>query len=237
MSSLGELREQVYEANMELARRNLVIYTFGNASGILRGEDLVAIKPSGVPYEQLRPAHLVIVKLDGTPVEGKMRPSSDLPTHLVLYRAFAHIGGVAHTHSMYATSWAQAGREIPCLGTTHADYFHGPIPITEPMQACDIADDYERNTGDAIVRRFAKLNAERFPAVLVNGHAPFCWGGTAEEAAQMAVIVEEIARMAYHTVTLNAGAEPISSALHDKHFLRKHGPDRYYGQPREEPKR
>jgi L-ribulose-5-phosphate 4-epimerase len=237
MSSLGELREQVYEANMELARRNLVIYTFGNASGILRGDDLVAIKPSGVPYEDLRPTDLVIVKLDGTRVEGKMRPSSDLPTHLVLYRAFAHIGGVAHTHSMFATSWAQAGREIPCLGTTHADYFHGPIPVTETMEACDIADDYERNTGDAIVRRFAKLNAERFPAVLVNGHAPFCWGQTAEKAAHMAVIVEEIARLAYHTVTLNAAAEPISRALHDKHFLRKHGPDRYYGQPQEEPRR
>lgn len=231
MNSLGELREQVYEANMELDRRKLVIYTFGNASGILRGEDLVAIKPSGVPYEKLRPTDLVIVKLDGTRVEGAMRPSSDLATHLVLYRAFPWIGGVVHTHSMYATAWAQAGREIPCLGTTHADYFHGPIPVTDPMAACDIAGEYEHNTGEAIVRRFAELSPEHFPAVLVNGHAPFCWGKNAEEAAQMAAIVEEIARMAYHTVTLNAAVEPISSALHDKHFLRKHGPNRYYGQP------
>jgi len=231
MDSLSELRQQVYEANMELHRRGLVIYTFGNASGILRGEDLVAIKPSGVPYDALRPADLVVVKLDGTRVEGNMRPSSDLATHLVLYRAFPHIGGVAHTHSMYATAWAQAGREIPCLGTTHADYFHGPIPVTVPMPPGEIAGEYEHNTGGAIVRRFAKLNPEHFPAVLVSGHAPFCWGPNAEEAAQVAVIVEEIARMAYHTVTLNAAVEPISSALHDKHFLRKHGPNRYYGQP------
>lgn len=231
MSNLKEFREQVYEANMELARQKLVIYTFGNASGILRGEDLVAIKPSGVPYEQLRPDDLVVVKLDGTRVEGSMRPSSDLPTHLVLYRAFAKIGGVVHTHSMYATAWAQAGREIPCLGTTHADYFHGAVPITDQMQACDIQGDYEHNTGEVIVRRFAKLDPQRFPAVLVAGHAPFCWGATAEDAAHTAVILEEIARMAYHTMTLNAAAEPISSALHDKHFLRKHGPNRYYGQP------
>src|SRR5579884_4496190 len=147
MNTLDELREQVYEANMEVARRGLVLYTFGNASGILRGEDLVAIKPSGVPYEKLRPADLVIVKLDGTRVEGSMRPSSDLPTHLVLYRAFQHIGGVTHTHSMYATAWAQACREIPCLGTTHADYFRGPVPVTEAMTAEEIENEYEWNTG------------------------------------------------------------------------------------------
>jgi L-ribulose-5-phosphate 4-epimerase len=231
MSPLDQLREEVYEANLELVRRGLVTYTFGNASGILRGEDLVAIKPSGVPYEKLRPEDLVVVRLDGSLVKGTMRPSSDLPTHLVLYRAFQAIGGVVHTHSSFATSWAQAGREIPCLGTTHADYFHGPVPITDHLQSAEIEGDYERKTGDAIVRRFAKLNPSSFPAVLVAGHAPFCWGPTPEGAAHTAVILEEIARMAYYTVTLNAAVEPISAALHDKHFLRKHGAGRYYGQP------
>jgi L-ribulose-5-phosphate 4-epimerase len=231
MSQLDTLREEVYEANLELVRRGLVTYTFGNASGLLRDEDLVAIKPSGVPYEKLRPKDLVIVRLDGSLVEGTMRPSSDLPTHLVLYRAFQAMGGVVHTHSSFATAWAQAGREIPCLGTTHADYFHGPVPATAPLQPSEIEGDYERNTGDVIVRRFAKLDPMAFPAVLVAGHAPFCWGPTADAAAHTAVILEEIARMAYYTVTLNAAAEPISPALHNKHFLRKHGAGRYYGQP------
>jgi L-ribulose-5-phosphate 4-epimerase len=230
MTELQRLREQVYEANLELARRGLVVYTFGNASGILRGEDLVAIKPSGVPYETLRPEDLVVVRLDGTPVEGSLRPSSDLPTHLVLYRSFPTIGGVAHTHSGFATAWAQAGREIPCFGTTHADYFHGPVPVTTPLEPADIAGDYERNTGDAIVRRFASLDADRFPAALVHGHAPFCWGPSPAGAAHTAAILEEIARMAYYTVTLNAAAGPISAALHDRHFLRKHGVGSYYGQ-------
>src|SRR5579884_2606547 len=176
MNTLDELREQVYEANMEVARRGLVLYTFGNASGILRGENLVAIKPSGVPYETLRPSDLVVVRLDGTPVEGKLRPSSDLATHLVLYRAFAAIGGVVHTHSEYATAWAQAGREIPCFGTTHADYFHGPVPVTEPMPENEIAGEYEKNTGDAIVRRFRDRGADSVPGVLVANHGPFTWG-------------------------------------------------------------
>lgn len=231
MSDLKHLREEVYEANMELVHRGLVLYTFGNASGILRGEDLVAIKPSGVPYDKLRPEDLVVVRLDGSPVEGTMRPSSDLPTHLVLYRAFAGIGGVVHTHSTFATAWAQAGREIPCFGTTHADYFHGPVPVTPPLDRNEIDGDYESHTGDAIVRRFANLGPDRFPAVLVNGHAPFCWGPAPAQAAHTAVVLEEIARMAYYTITLNAAAQPISQALHDKHFLRKHGPSRYYGQP------
>lgn len=231
--SLKALREEVFEANLELVRRGLVIYTFGNASGILREEGLVAIKPSGVPYQELRPENLVVTDLDGNIQEGTLRPSSDLATHLVLYRAFAEIGGVAHTHSMYATSWAQAGREIPCLGTTHADYFHGPVPVTENMQACDIESAYEHNTGLVIARRFERLNPLAVPAVLVAGHAPFAWGKSAAAAAYNAVILEEVARMAYHTVTLNAAAGPLSSALHDKHFLRKHGAGAYYGQPSE----
>jgi L-ribulose-5-phosphate 4-epimerase len=231
MSSLKQLREEVYEANMELVRRGLVLYTFGNASGILRSDNLVAIKPSGVPYDKLRPEDLVVVRLDGSPVEGALRPSSDLPTHLVLYRAFPGIGAVVHTHSTFATSWAQAGREIPCLGTTHADYFHGPVPVTPPLKASEIEGDYESNTGDAIVRRFAGLDADQCPAVLVHGHAPFCWGPDATRTAHTAVVLEEIARMAYYTVTLNGEAQAISRELHDKHFLRKHGPGRYYGQP------
>jgi L-ribulose-5-phosphate 4-epimerase len=231
MSDLKQLREEVYEANMELVRRGLVLYTFGNASGILRGDDLVAIKPSGVPYEKLRPQDMVVVRLDGSPVEGAMRPSSDLPTHLVLYRAFAGLGGVVHTHSTFATAWAQAGREIPCLGTTHADYFHGPVPVTPPLEAGEIEGDYESNTGDAVVRRFTNLDSGSFSAVLVHGHGPFCWGPAPAQAAHTAVVLEEIARMAYYTITLNPEAPPISQALHDKHFLRKHGPGRYYGQP------
>jgi len=233
MNTLKELRQEVYEANMEMVAKGLVIETFGNASGILREEGLVAIKPSGIHYHKLRPDDLVIVGLDGRIREGSLRPSSDLPTHLVLYRAFGQIGGVVHTHSTYATSWAQAGIEIPCFGTTHADYFRGPVPVTSHMDSSDIEDDYERETGNAIVRRFAGLDPEEFPAVLVAGHAPFCWGPSTAEAAHRAVLLEEIARMAYLTLALNAAARPISDILRDKHFLRKHGPARYYGQPEE----
>lgn len=234
MSKLDALREEVYEANLELVRRGLVIYTFGNGSGILREEGLVAIKPSGVPYEELRPAHLVVTDLHGKILEGNLRPSSDLATHLALYRAFEGIGGVAHTHSHYATIWAQAVREIPCLGTTHADYFHGPVPVTEHMQPHHIEHEYEHNTGLVIVERFKKLNPLAIPAVLVAGHAPFCWGTSPSHAAQTAVILEEVARMAYHTMTLNHAAQPLPSKLHDKHFLRKHGANAYYGQPKGE---
>jgi L-ribulose-5-phosphate 4-epimerase len=227
---LKDLREQVLEANLELVRRGLVLYTFGNASGIDRNEGLVAIKPSGVPYDTMKPDDLVVVNLDGKIVEGKLRPSSDLPTHVILYRAFASIGGVAHTHSRAATAWAQAGREIPCFGTTHADYFHGPVPVTKPLTPAQVRSDYEANTGHAIVKRFAKLDPLRAPAVLVAGHAPFCWGTTPAEAAHVAVIVEEIAAMAFQTLAANPKARPISKNLHDKHFLRKHGADAYYGQ-------
>jgi len=227
---LKTLREEVLEANLELVRRGLVLYTFGNASGIDRKQGLVAIKPSGVPYESMKPEDLVVVDLEGKAVEGNLRPSSDLPTHLYLYKAFEGIGGVAHTHSRFATAWAQAAREIPCFGTTHADYFHGPIPVTRALTPKQIRDDYEVNTGVAIVRRFAKLNPLHMPGVLVAGHAPFCWGATPAEAAHAAVIVEEIAAMATATVTANPKARAISKHLHDKHFLRKHGATAYYGQ-------
>jgi L-ribulose-5-phosphate 4-epimerase len=227
---LKTLREEVLEANLELVRRGLVLYTFGNASGIDRQQGLVAIKPSGVPYESMKPEDLVVVDLEGKAVEGNLRPSSDLPTHLYLYKAFDGIGGVAHTHSRFATAWAQAAREIPCFGTTHADYFYGPIPVTRVLTPKQIRDNYEVNTGVAIVKRFAKLNPLHMPGVLVAGHAPFCWGTTPAEAAHASVIVEEIAAMATATVTANPKARAISKHLHDKHFLRKHGATAYYGQ-------
>lgn len=227
---LTSLREEVLEANLELVRRGLVLYTFGNASGIDRKQGLVAIKPSGVPYEAMQREDLVIVGLDGKVVEGKLRPSSDLPTHLILYKAFAGIGGVAHTHSRAATAWAQAQREIPCFGTTHADYFHGHVPLTKPLTSAEIRSDYEVNTGRAIVRRFAKLNPLHVPAVLVAGHAPFCWGETPAQAAHIAVVLEEIAALASQTMAANPKARVISKELHDKHFLRKHGSTAYYGQ-------
>ncbi len=228
--NLKRLREEVLEANLELVRRGLVLYTFGNASGISREQGLVVIKPSGVPYETMKPEDLVVVDLEGKTVEGTLRPSSDLPTHLVLYKAFPTIGGVAHTHSRSATSWAQARREIPCFGTTHADYFHGPVPVTKPLKPAEIRKDYELNTGLAIVRCIGKRDPLHTPGVLVAGHAPFCWGSTPQEAAHNAVIVEEIAAMALQTITANQQARPIEKALHEKHFFRKHGSTAYYGQ-------
>ena len=227
---LAALREQVLEANLELVRRGLVLYTFGNVSGISRKDGLVAIKPSGVPYDDLTPEHMVISDLQGKIVDGGFRPSSDLPTHVELYRNFPNIGGVAHTHSEFATSWAQAQRPIPCLGTTHADYFYGPVPVTDELSAEEIAKDYEKNTGAAICRTFAKLDADAIPAVLVAGHAPFCWGKDAHEATHNAVIVEYVARMAYRSLGINPHAKPLPVELHDKHFLRKHGKTAYYGQ-------
>jgi L-ribulose-5-phosphate 4-epimerase len=231
---LQELREQVLEANLEVVRRGLVLYTFGNASGIDRERGLIVIKPSGVAYEEIRPADLVVVNLDGHIVDGNLRPSSDLPTHLVLYRAFPSIGGVVHTHSRAATAWAQARREIPCLGTTHADYFHGPVPVTDAMTEEEIRTDYEVNTGHAIARRFAGLDPLRTPGVLVAGHAPFTWGKTPEDAARIAVILEEVAQLAFSTLAIQPDAPPIDEALRDKHFFRKHGDAAYYGQPREQ---
>jgi len=229
---LRRLREQVCEANLDLVRRGLVIEAFGNASGIDRESGLVAIKPSGVDYRKLTAASMVLTTLEGCVVEGGLRPSSDLPTHLVLYRAFPTVGGVAHTHSMFATAWAQAGREVPCLGTTHADYFPGPIPVTSPMRPREIADAYETNTGHVIVRRFARLDPQAFTAVLVHGHGPFCWGQSAAAAVHAAYVVEELARLAWCTLAINPAARPISTALRRKHFTRKHGPNAYYGQLR-----
>jgi L-ribulose-5-phosphate 4-epimerase len=227
---LTALRQEVLQANLELFQRGLAIYTFGNASGISRHDGLVVIKPSGVAYQAMKAEDLVVTDLDGQVVEGGLRPSSDLSTHLVLYRAFQAIGGVVHTHSCYATAWAQAALELPCLGTTHADYFHGPVPVTAPLSQAEIDGDYEANAGQAIVRRFAGLDPSEMPAALLAGHAPFCWGASAVEAAHTAVLLEEIARMAYLTVTLQPNAAPLSQALLDKHFFRKHGRSAYYGQ-------
>jgi L-ribulose-5-phosphate 4-epimerase len=227
---LKALREEVLEANLELVRRGLVLYTFGNVSGIDRKEGLVAIKPSGVPYDELTPEQMVISDLDGCLIENKLRPSSDLPTHLELYRQFPNIGGVAHTHSEFATAWAQAETPIPCFGTTHADYFYGPVPVTDRLKTSEIEGAYELETGKAICRTFANLDPDSVPAVLVAGHAPFCWGPNAASASHNAVVLEYVAKMALHTISINGEAGPLARELHDKHFLRKHGSNAYYGQ-------
>jgi L-ribulose-5-phosphate 4-epimerase len=227
---LGRLREEVLAANLDLVRRGVVVFTFGNVSGISRKDGLVAIKPSGVPYEELTAEQIVVCDLDGRVVESNLRPSSDLPTHIELYKRFPTIGGVAHTHSEYGTAWAQAKRPIPCLGTTHADYFHGPIPVTADLSEAAIGGEYERATGEAIVRAFAGLDPDHHPGVLVAGHAPFAWGRGAADAVHNAAIIEYIARMATHTLAINADSKPLARALHDKHFFRKHGPGAYYGQ-------
>jgi L-ribulose-5-phosphate 4-epimerase len=227
---IERLRADVLAANLELVARGLVLYTFGNASGIDRATGLVAIKPSGVPYESLRAEDLPIFTLDGKRVEGKMKPSSDLETHLHLYREFATIGAVVHTHSEYATAWAQAGRAIPAYGTTHADYFHGPVPVTAPLTDDEINGEYVLNTGVAITRVFAGRDPLATPGVLVAGHAPFVWGRTPHEAAHNAVVLEAVARMAYLTVNINASCEGVSQALLDRHHYRKHGAKATYGQ-------
>jgi L-ribulose-5-phosphate 4-epimerase len=228
--SLDSLRRAVLEANLEVVKRGLVLYTWGNASGVDRATGLVVIKPSGVPYEDLRESDLVVTDLAGNIVEGSLRPSSDLATHLEIYKAFPAVGGVVHTHSRFATAWAQASREIPCLGTTHADYFYGPVPLTAHLTAAQIDEGYELHTGHAIVRRFQGLDPMAVPGVLVVGHAPFCWGKDAMEAARHAVILEEMATMAYYAVTLNAAAPSLPQEIQDKHYFRKHGPGAYYGQ-------
>jgi L-ribulose-5-phosphate 4-epimerase len=233
---LAELREQVCEANQELVRAGLVTLSFGNASGVDRDRGALVIKPSGVPYARLRPSEMVVVDLaDGTVREGTYRPSSDTPTHLALYRRYPSIGGVVHTHSSFASSWAQAGRPIPCLGTTHADHFHGPIPVTRALTAEEIDGDYERETGNVIVETLDGLALDplEMPAVLVVSHGPFTWGAGPAEAAANAIALEVVAAMAHRTTTLEAAVEPITARLLERHFGRKHGPAAYYGQPAE----
>ncbi len=227
---LKQLREEVLEANLELVRQNLVVFTFGNASGFDRESGRAVIKPSGVPYNKLTPNDLVVTDLDGNIVEGTLRPSSDLPTHLALYRAWQGVNGVVHTHSRYATAWAQANRDIPCLGTTHADYMPGPLPVTRPMRKEEVQSNYELNTGHVIIERFQGMNPLETQAVLVSGHAPFAWGATVTDAAHTAAVIEEVAHMAFLTFTINADAAAISDFLHEKHFYRKHGANAYYGQ-------
>ena len=225
-----KLKQRVYEANMELQRHGLVVFTWGNVSAIDRDHDVIAIKPSGVSYVDLTPESIVVLKLDGTVIEGDLRPSSDTPTHLELYRSLAGVGGICHTHSTHATMWAQAQREIPCLGTTHADHFYGPIPVTETMTPAEIEADYEANTGRVIVRRFEGLDPMQVPAVLVANHGPFTWGDSAAASVVNAVVLEEVAKMAYGALAINPEQKAVSQALLDKHYLRKHGDNAYYGQ-------
>jgi L-ribulose-5-phosphate 4-epimerase len=251
-----QLKKAVYEANLQLQKQRLVIYSWGNVSGIDREANIIAIKPSGVMYEDLSPEKIVLLDLDGKIIEGKgnkaegldgiradsvgldwnkpafggLRPSSDTPTHLELYRNFKSIGGICHTHSPCATAWAQACREIPCLGTTHADYFYGPVPVTELMTADEIKSNYELNTGKVIVRRFANLDPLEMPAVLVANHGPFTWGKSPTDAVESNAVLELTARMALDAIKINPGQGPIKKALLDKHYLRKHGKNAYYGQ-------
>ena len=228
---LEELKKQVCDANLQLVAEGLVVQTWGNASAIDREHGLVVIKPSGVPYASMKPQHMVVVSLEtGKVVDGSLNPSSDTPTHLLLYRAFKNIGGVVHTHSLYATAWAQARKGIPAYGTTQADYWHGEVPCTRALTPKEIQGDYEENTGGVIVERFEKLNPLEHPAVLVASHGPFTWGRDVDEAVHNAVVLEYIARLAGETLRLNPKTKPMPSVLLDKHFLRKHGPHAQYGQ-------
>lgn len=225
-----ELKKAVCEANIELHRQKLVICSWGNVSGVDRQAGVVAIKPSGVPYDELNPDKMVVLDLDANIIEGNLKPSSDTPTHLELYRNFKTIGSVCHAHSANATMWAQACREIPCFGTTHADYFYGAIPVTEVMTTKQVKSDYELNTGKLIVKRFAGMDPMKIPAVLVANHGPFTWGKTPADAVEAAVVLEQIATMALGTISINPNQGQIDKALLDKHYLRKHGKDAYYGQ-------
>jgi len=225
-----ELKKAVCEANLELQKQQLVIYSWGNVSGIDRSAGVVVIKPSGVLYDELTPDKMVVLDPEGKIIEGALNPSSDTPTHLELYRNFEAIGGICHTHSPSATMWAQACKEIPCFGTTHADNFYGPIPVTDVMTEEQIKDDYELNTGKVIVRRFAGMDPMQMPAVMVANHGPFTWGADPAAAVEATVILEQIAAIALGTITINPNQCPISSALLDKHYLRKHGKNAYYGQ-------
>ena len=228
---LEELKAKVCRANLDLVKEGLVIQTWGNASAVEREHDLVVIKPSGVPYAGLKPEQMIVVSLEtGSVVEGQLKPSSDTPTHLALYRAFKDIGGIVHTHSLYATAWAQARKTIPAYGTTQADYWHGEVPCTRALTPKEIQGDYEENTGNVIVETFQKLNPLEHPAVLVASHGPFAWGRDVDEAVHNAAVLEFIARLAGETLRINPKTKPMPSVLLDKHFLRKHGPNAQYGQ-------
>lgn len=228
---LSQLKAEVCQANLDLVDEGLVIQTWGNVSGIDRERGLVVIKPSGVPYDGMKPGHMVVVSLaTGQVVEGGLKPSSDTPTHLVIYRAFPKIGGVVHTHSLHATAWAQARKGIPSYGTTQADYWYGDVPCTRLLKPREIRTDYEANTGHVIVERFEKLDPTQHPAVLVASHGPFTWGQDAHDAVHNAVVLEFVARLASETLRINPKTRPMQPALLDKHFLRKHGPGAYYGQ-------
>jgi L-ribulose-5-phosphate 4-epimerase len=233
---MTELKELVWKANLDLSKSGLVLLTFGNVSGIDRRRGILAIKPSGLPYEELKTEDIVLVDLEGRVVEGGLNPSSDTPTHIELYRAFPDIGGIAHAHSEYATAFAQARREIPCFGTTHADLAHGPVPVTRPLTEAEVSRNYEANTGKVIVERFAGLSPLVIPAVLVAGHGPFAWGPSPEEAVSAGVILEQVAKTAFITMTLNPGQTPLEDFLLEKHFQRKHGPHATYGQKKGEPR-
>ncbi|WP_329354390.1 L-ribulose-5-phosphate 4-epimerase [Vibrio natriegens] len=224
------LRHQVWQANMDLQRHNLVTFTWGNVSGIDRESGLVVIKPSGVEYSELSTENMVVVDLQGEIIEGNLKPSSDTATHLELYRQFPSIGGIVHTHSSYATSWAQAGAAIPAFGTTHADYFYGHIPCARALTQQEIESDYELNTGKVIVETIGATDPMAIPGILVREHAPFTWGTDPHNAVHNAVVVEEVAKMAFRTLSINPSTLPIPQTLLDKHYLRKHGKDAYYGQ-------
>ncbi len=230
---LDRLKAEVFQANLDLMRHGLVTLTWGNVSGFDRSAGCAVIKPSGVEYESMQAGDMVVVDLEGNVVEGKLRPSSDTPTHLELYKAFPEIGGIVHTHSVYATMFAQACREIPCLGTTHADHFNGPVPVTRFLTAGEVRSGYERETGKIIVERFAAMNPLDTPAVLVAGHAPFAWGVNAPDAVQNSLILERIAQMALGTCQLNPAITALPAHIQEKHYQRKHGPNAYYGQKKQ----
>ena len=228
---LEQLKEKVYKANLDLVKHDLVIFTWGNVSGIDRESGLVVIKPSGVDYDAMTPEDMVVVDLDGNVVEGRLKPSSDTPTHLAIYKAFPETGGVVHTHSTYATAWAQAGKDIPNIGTTHADYFHDAIPCSSDMTRPEVEKDYELNTGKVIVRKFREenINPVHTPGVIVKNHGPFAWGKDALEAVHNAVVMEQVAKMAFIALQINPDLQ-MNPLLVEKHFSRKHGPNAYYGQ-------